>query len=109
MSKKAKTKRTMAKKTAAAPNAGDNEEQTFEGNADLDNLFNLLADEEEDKDELKLKQELLVRFEAEAANVGLNDINPEVRSQYNSANALFVLCFLIMCLMHFVASKLVVD
>ena len=46
----------MAKKTAAAPNAGDNEEQTFEGNADLDNLFNLLADEEEDKDELKLKQ-----------------------------------------------------
>ena len=46
----------MAKKTAAAPNAGDNEEQTFEGDADPDHLFNFFADEEEDEDKLKLKQ-----------------------------------------------------
>ena len=81
----------MAKKKGAVPQQDDNEEETFQGDADLDQLFHFLADEEEDEEELKLKQELLVGFEAEASNVELNDINPEVRGQYNSSNASFVL------------------
>ena len=58
---------------------------------DLDALCQYLGDDEEDECDVMIKKEVLVGFEEEAAKFELNDINPEVRVQYISANTSFVL------------------
>ena len=60
------------------------------GQLDEDNLDMLLDFEDEEEDQ-RVKQELLVGYQQEALEVEGNDINPEVRGQYTSANTSFIL------------------
>ena len=59
------------------------------GQLDEDNLDMLL--DFEDEEDQRVKQELLVGYQQEALKVEGNDINPEVRGQYTSANTSFIL------------------